>query len=334
MARIAYPTDRRRFVVAIGAGVFLAPFGAWAQRSALPVIGYLGAESPAAFASRLGAFRQGLAEAGLVEGRNVAIEFRWAEGQHSRLAALASELVSRRVDVIVAPGGAPAAIAAKAATTSIPIVFEMGGDPIRLGLVESLSRPNGNLTGVASFNVELSPKRLQLLLEVIPAARLVGVLVNPTSPTTENQLNRLDAAARESNVQIEIVRAASEQAYEAAFDRMRALNAAGLVAASDTYFALHSEPLAALALKYRLPAIAQTRDFAIAGGLMSYGGNFVESHRVAGVYTARLIKGARLADLPVQQVKGFEFFVNLKTARILGITLPMTLLASADQVIQ
>jgi putative tryptophan/tyrosine transport system substrate-binding protein len=296
--------ERRAFIGTLVGGLLAAPLaaGSQAQRSALPVIGYLGAESPAGFASRLGAFRQGLAEAGFEEGRNVAIEFRWAEGQHSRLAALASDLVSRRVDVIVAPGGAPAAIAAKAATTSIPIVFEMGGDPIRLGLVESWSRPNGNLTGVTSFNVELGPKRLQLLLEVIPAARLVAVLVNPTSPTTENQLNRLEAAACELNVRIEIVRAASEQVYEAAFDRMRALNAAGLVVAFDTYFALHSEPLAALAPKYRLLAIAQTRDFAIAGGSMSYGGNFFESHRVAGVYTARLIKGARLADLPVQQV--------------------------------
>jgi putative ABC transport system substrate-binding protein len=329
-----YPTDRRSFVVALGAGMLLATFRARAQRSALPVIGYLGPESPTPFASRLHAFRQGLAEAGYVEGRNVAIEFRWAEGQHSRLNALAAELVSRRVDVIVAPGGAPSGLAAKAATTSIPIVFEMGADPIRVGLVESLSRPTGNLTGVTSFNVDLSPKRLQFLLEVIPGARLVGVLVNPTSPTTESQLKRLEATARELNVQIDVVRAANEQGYEAAFEKVRALKAAGLVVASDTYFALHSEPLAALALKYRLPAITQTRDFAIAGGLMSYGGNFVESHRLAGVYTARVIKGARPADLPVQQVTGFELFVNLKTARILGVTLPMTLLASADKVIE
>ena len=331
---MAYPTDRRGFVVAVGAGMLLGPFRARAQKRALPVIGYLAPENPTAFASRLGAFRQGLAEGGYSDGRNVAIEFRWAEGQHSRLKALAAELVDRRVDVIVAPGGAPAAIAAKAATTSIPIVFEMGGDPIRLGLVENMSRPSGNLTGVTSFNVDLSPKRLQFLLEVIPTARVVGVLVNPTSPTTESQLTRLETAARTFNVQLEIVRAANEQAYEAAFDRVRAVNAPGLVVASDTYFALHSEPLAALALKYRLPAITQTRDFAVAGGLMSYGGNFVESHRLAGVYTARIIKGARPADLPVQQVKGFEFFVNAKTAKAFGITLPMTLLASADKIIE
>jgi putative ABC transport system substrate-binding protein len=331
---MAYPRGRRSFLIALGAGTLLATFRAGAQRPTLPVIGYLGAESPGAFASRLHAFRQGLAEAGYVEGRNVAIEFRWAEGQHSRLTALASELVSRRVDVIVAPGGAPAALAAKTATTSIPVVFEMGGDPIALGLVESLSRPSGNLTGVASFNVDLSPKRLQLLLEVIPTGRPVAVLVNPTSPTTDSQLKRLEAAARELKVQISIFRAASEQEFGPAFDKMRAANAAGLVVASDTYFALHSEPLAAMALKFRLPAITQTRDFPIAGGLMSYGGNFFESHRIAGVYTARLIKGARPADLPVQQVKSFEFFVNLKTAKALGITLPVTLLTSADHVIE
>ena len=325
-------TDRRSFVVAVGAGMLLATFRARAQRTAL--IGYLGAESPTAFTSRLSAFRQGLAEAGYVEGRNVGIEFRWAEGQHIRLTELAAELVIRRVDVIVAPGGAPAALAAKAATTTIPIVFEMGADPIALGLVESLNRPGGNLTGVTSFNVDLSAKRLQFLSEVIHTARPVAVLVNPTSPTTESQLNRLEAAARELKMQMHIVRAASEQEFGAAFDRMRALNAAGLVVASDTYFALHSGPLAALALKYRLPAITQTRDFPVAGGLMSYGGNFFESHRIAGVYAARVIKGARPADLPVQQVKSFEFFVNLKTAKTLGVTLPPSMLVAADKVIE
>ena len=331
---MTYPIDRRNFVVAVGAGAFMATFRARAQKTAQPVIGYLGAESATPFASRLSAFRQGLAESGYVEGRNVGIEFRWAEGQHIRLTELAAELVIRRVDVIVAPGGAPAALAAKAATTTIPIVFEMGADPVALGLVESLNRPGGNLTGVTSFNVDLSAKRLQFLSEVIHTTRPVAVLVNPTSPTTESQLNRLEAAARELKMQIQIVRAANQQEFGAAFDRMRALNAAGLVVASDTYFALHAEPLAALALKYRLPAITQTRDFPIAGGLMSYGGNFFESHRIAGVYAARVIKGARPADLPVQQVKSFEFFVNLKTAKALGITLPVTLLTSADHVIE
>ena len=331
---MTYLIDRRNFLVAVGTGAFLTTFRARAQKTAQPVIGYLGAESATPFASRLSAFRQGLAESGYVEGRNVGIEFRWAEGQHIRLTELAAELVIRRVDVIVAPGGAPAALAAKAATTTIPIVFEMGADPVALGLVESLNRPGGNLTGVTSFNVDLSAKRLQFLSEVIHTTRPVAVLVNPTSPTTESQLNRLETAARELKMQIQIVRAANQQEFGAAFDRMRALNAAGLVVASDTYFALHAETLAALALKYRLPAITQTRDFSIAGGLMSYGGNFFESHRIAGVYAARVIKGARPADLPVQQVKSFEFFVNLKTAKALGVTLPPSMLVAADKVIE
>ena len=326
-------TDRRACVLALGAAAWLAAFPARAQKSALPVIGYLGAESQTAFASRLLAFRQGLSEAGFVEGRNVTTEYRWAEGQHSRLPALAAELVARRVDVIVAPGGAPAALAAKSATTLIPTVFEMGADPVALGLVQSLSRPGGNLTGVASFNVDLSPKRLQILLEVIPQGRPVAVLVNPTSPTTNTQLTRLETAAQELKVQMHVVQAAAEAEFAGAFDKMRSLNAAGVVVASDTYFALHSEPLATLALKHRLPAITQTRDFPIAGGLMSYGGNFFESHRIAGLYTARVLNGAQPADLPVQQVKSFEFFVNLKTAKALRLTIPASLLATADKVI-
>ena len=327
-------TDRRGFVVALGAGAWLATLPARAQRPALASIGYLGSASPDAYASRLNAFRLGLAEGGYIEGRNVRIDFRWAEGQPSRLAALAAELASRPLDVIVAPGGAPVALAAKAATSSIPIVFEMGADPVALGLVATLSRPGGNLTGVASLNVDLTPKRLQLLLQVMPAGRPAAVLVNPTSPTTDSQLTRVEAAAREMKVPIHVVRAAGAHELAAAFDRVRAVNAAGLVVASDTYFALMSEPLAALALKFRLPAITQTRDFPIAGGLMSYGGNFFESHRIAGVYAARILNGAYPADLPVQQVTGFEFFINLKTAKALGITVPTSLLTIADKVIE
>jgi putative ABC transport system substrate-binding protein len=328
------PIDRRTFVAAVGAGALVRTLSAGAQGSGMPVIGYLGAESPALFASRLQAFRQGLAEAGFVEGRNIAIEFRWAEGQHGRLAALAGDLASRGVTVIVAPGGAPAAIAAKSATTSIPIVFEMGADPVALGLVESLSRPGGNLTGVASLNVELSAKRLELLREVIPAAKVVAVLVNPTSPTTESQLQKLQPAAQAFGVQLDVLRAGTEEAFGAAFERMRELKVAGLVVASDTYLGTHSEPLAALALRHRLPAIHQSRDFAIAGGLMSYGGKFVESHRQAGIYAGRIVKGARPADLPVHQVTGVELFVNLKTAQTLGIRFPAALLARADVVIE
>ena len=327
-------TDRRGFVVALGTGAWLTPFPTHAQRPALASIGYLGSASPAAYASRLNAFRLGLAEGGYIEDRNVRIEFRWADSQPGRLPAMAAELASHSVDVIVAPGGAPVALAAKAATNSIPIVFEMGADPVALCLVETLSRPGGNLTGVASLNVDLTPKRLQLLLQVMPAGRPAAVLVNPTSPTTDSQLTRVEAAAREMKVPIHVVRAAGVRELAAAFDRVRAVNAAGLVVASDTYFALMSEPLAALALRSRLPAITQTRDFPIAGGLMSYGGNFFESHRIAGVYAARILNGAYPADLPVQQVTGFEFFINLKTAKTLGITVPTSLLTIADKVIE
>jgi putative ABC transport system substrate-binding protein len=328
------PIGRRRFIAALAGGALLRPIAARAQKTPAPVIGYLGAESPVAFASRLRAFRQGLAEAGYVEGRNVAIEFRWAEGQHSRLAALAAELVSRHVNVIVAPGGAPAAFAARSATSSIPIIFEMGGDPVKLGLVESLNRPGGNLTGVASLNVQLSAKRLEFLREVVPAATVVAALVNSTSPTTDSQLGQLRTAASALGVELQVLRASTEQDIDGAFDELRRLRAGGLVIASDTFFATRSEQLAVLTLRNSLPAIHQSRDFAVAGGLMSYGGNFVQSHRQAGIYAGRVLKGEAPANLPVQQVTSVEFLVNLKTASAFRIAFPSGLLARADEVIE
>jgi putative ABC transport system substrate-binding protein len=331
---MAYPTDRRSFVVAVGAATFLATFGPRAQGPALPVIGYLGAESPAAFASRLGAFRQGLAETGYVDGRNVGIEFRWAEGQHSRLTALAAELVSRRVDVDRRARRGARGTRGAGSDDHNPNRLRDGRRSCCTGLGGEPNSSARQYHGSRLVKCRSESKTAPVACGGNIHRSACGDLVNPTSPTTDSQLNRLEAAARELKVQIDIVRAAGEPEFGAAFDRMRALNAAGLVVASDTYFALHSEPLAALALKYRLPAITQTRDFAIAGGLMSYGGNFFESHRIAGVYTARLIKGARPADLPVQQVKGFEFFINVKTAKTLGIKLPMDVLAAADTVIE
>jgi putative tryptophan/tyrosine transport system substrate-binding protein len=300
----------------------------------MPVIGYLGAESPAAFASRLRAFRQGLGETGYAEGRNVAIEFRWAEGQHNRLSALAADLVGRQVAVIVAPGGAPAAIAAKSATTTIPIVFEMGADPVALGLVASLNRPGGNLTGVASLNVELSPKRLEILHELVPTATVVAVLVNPTSPTTDSQLRNLQAAARTLGLQLHVLHASTERDFDTVFETLLQLRAGGLVVASDGFFATHGEQLAALTVRHAVPAIHQSRDFTIAGGVMSYGGSFMESHRQAGVWTGRIIKGDKPADLPVQQVTKVELAINMKTAKALGLTFPITLLGRADEVIE
>jgi putative tryptophan/tyrosine transport system substrate-binding protein len=323
---------RREFITLLG-GAAASPATARAQQP-MPVIGYLGAQSPAAFASRVRAFRQGLDETGYAEGRNVAIEFRWAEGQHDRLSALAADLVSRQVAVIVAPGGAPAALAAKSATTTIPIVFEMGADPIAMGLVGSLNRPGGNLTGVSSLNVEVTPKRLEILHELVPTAAVLAVLVNPTSPTADSQLRNLQAAASTLGLQLHVLHASTERDFDTVFATLLRLRAGGLVVASDTFFATHSEQLAALTVRHAVPAIHQSRDFSTAGGLTSYGGSFVESHRQAGVYTGRIIKGDKPADLPVQQVTKVELFVNLKTAKTLGVTVPLPLLARADEVIE
>jgi putative ABC transport system substrate-binding protein len=325
--------QRRLFITLLGAAAAW-PLTARAQQPAMPVIGYLGAQSPTAFASRVRAFRQGLDETGFVEGRNVTIEFRWAEGQHNRLSALAADLVGRQVAVIVAPGGAPAALAAKSTTTTIPIVFEMGADPIAMGLVGSLSRPGGNLTGVSSLNVEVTPKRLELLHELIPTAAVVAVLVNPTSPTVDSQLRNLHGAADALGLQLRVLHASTERDFDTAFVTLLQVRAGGLVVASDGFFATHSEQLAALTVGHAMPAIHQSRDFCIAGGLMSYGGNFVESHRQAGVYTGRILKGERPADLPVQLVTKVELFVNLKAAKTLGVTVPLPLLGRADQVIE
>ncbi len=325
---------RREFITLLGGATVAWPLTARAQQTAMPVIGYLGAQSPAAFASRLRAFRQGLGETGYAESQNVAIEFRWAEGQHDRLPALAADLVARRVAVIVAPGGAPAGLAAKSATTTIPIVFEMGADPVAMGLVGSLSRPGGNLTGVTSLSVEVTPKRLEFLHEMIPSADAFAVLVNPTSPTVDLQLWNLQALARDRGLRLEVLQARTEQDFDTAFKASAKLRPAGLVIASDTLFGTHGEQLAALAVRHAVPAIHQSRDFTIAGGLMSYGGSFAESHRQAGVYTGLVLKGAKPADLPVQQVTKVELFINLKAAKTLGVTFPPSLLGRADDVIQ
>src|SRR5262245_7520166 len=331
---MASSLGRRQFMTLLGSAAVTWPIAAQAQQSAIPMIGYLGPESPAVFASRMRAFRQGLSETGYVEGRNVAIEFRWAEGQHNRLPALAAELVGRSVNVIVAPGGAPAALAAKSATTKIPIIFEMGADPIAMRLVETLNRPGGNLTGVTSLNVQVTPKRLEILHEVVPTAGMIAVLLNPTSPTTDSQLRNLQAAADALGVRLHTLYARSERDFSTAFETLVQLRPGGLVVASDTFFATHSEQLAALTIGHLVPAIHQSRDFAIAGGLMSYAGSFMESHRQAGIQTGRILKGEKPADLPVQQVTKVELFINLKAAQKLGITFPLSLLGRADEVFE
>jgi putative tryptophan/tyrosine transport system substrate-binding protein len=327
-----YRPARRDFIALLAAAV-ARPRAAQARPGA-PVIGYLGAQSPAAFASRLGAFRDGLEEAGYAEGRNVAIAYRWAEGRHERLRSLAEDLVARKVDVIVAPGGAPAGLAAKAATRAIPIVFEMGADPIAVGLVGNLHRPEGNTTGVSSLNVEVTPKRLEILKEFAPGASTFAVLVNPTSPTAESQLANLTLAAGALGLRIHVLHASTEADLAAAFATIAEMRPHGLVVASDTFFATRREALAAFCARCMLPAIHQSRDFAIAGGLMSYGGSFLESHRQAGIYTGRIIDGEKPGDLPVHQVTKVELLINLKAARALGVAFPLSLLGRADEVIE
>jgi putative tryptophan/tyrosine transport system substrate-binding protein len=325
---------RRRDFLALLGGAATWTVPSHAQRSGMPVIGYLCPESPGLFASRLKAFHQGLGEIGYVEGRNVAIEYQWAEGEYKRLPALAADLVARNVDVIVAPGGAPVALAAKASTANKRIVFEMGGDPVQLGVVDSLSRPGGNITGVSSLSVEVSPKRLELMHELLPTATRLAVVANPTSPTVNSQLEHLRSAAEILGVRLQVLHASSEKEFEPVFSASAQESLGGLVFTSDPYFAFRSGQLAALALRYGVPAITQSRDFPIAGGLMSYGGDFVQSHRRAGVYTGRVLNGEKPSDLPVQLVTKVELIINLKAAKILGLEFSASLISGADEVIE
>jgi putative ABC transport system substrate-binding protein len=305
-----------------------------AQKLAMPVIGYLCPESPELFASRLKAFHQGLGEAGFVEGRNVAIDYQWAEGQYTRLPALAANLVARNVDVVVAPGGAPAALAAKAATANNAIVFEMGGDPVQLGVVNSLSRPGGNITGVSSLSVDVSPKRLELMHELLPSTAKLAVVVNPTSPTANSQLQKLRSAAETLGVHLQVLNASAEKEFEPIFSTIAQEVAGGLVFTSDPYFAFRSRELAEFAVKYRVPAITQSRDFPIAGGLMSYGGDFAQSHRRAGIYVGRILNGEKPSDLPVQLVTKVELIINIRAAKLLGREFSPSLVSGADEVFE
>lgn len=324
----------RRGVLALVGGTAIWASRAHAQQPAMPVLGYLGSETPDRYASRLAAFRAGLAETGFVEGRDVAIEYRWAEGQYRRLPALAKELVGRQASVIVAPGGAEVALAAKSATSAIPIVFEMGGDPVALGIVDSLSRPGGNLTGVSSLSVEVSRKRLEFMAELVPGAKRFAIAVNPASPTANSQLANLRAAADSLGLSLDELKASAEQEFGGLFASVSQLGAGGLVFTSDPYFAYRSPQLAALAAAHAVPAITQSRDFPLAGGLISYGGDFEQSHRHTGVYAGRILKGERPAELPVQRVTKVEMFINLKAANALRLTVPPSLLSSADLVIE
>ena len=302
---------------------------------AQPVIGYLGAESPERFASRLDAFRKGLAEMKYTEGKNVSIEYRWAKGDNSRLPALAAELVQKRVSVLVAPGSAVSAYAAKQATSTIPIVFELGIDPVAGGLVESMSRPGGNATGVTSLNTQVMAKRLQLLHEIVPKAKSLALLVNPTNPRNAEAVTKdLQAAAGSLGLKLHVLQAASDKEIGSAMDSVARIGAGGLVVTNDTFFANRGKEMGAMSLAKRVPAIQLSPEFVAGGGLISYMGNFLESHRLAGVQTGRVLNGENPATLPVQQVTKTQLFVNLKTAKTLGVSVPPSILVQADEVIR
>jgi putative ABC transport system substrate-binding protein len=310
------------------------PLTARAEQPALPVIGFLGGASPEQFGFRLSAFRQGLKEAGFVEGQSVAVDYRWAEGQNDRLPGLAAELVQRRVAVIAA-AGLPSALAAKAATATVPIVFETAAAPVEAGLVASLNRPGGNATGITNLNVEVAPKRLQLLRELLPKATIVAVLVNPANPAVNEQfLNALQPAARTLGLQLHVLHASTDGDFDPVFASLNQLHADALVIAPDLFLNTRSERLAALSLRHVVPAFYQYRRFAAAGGLVSYGTDDAEYYRLFGSYTGKILKGAKPADLPVEQSTKVDLIINMKTARALGITVPLSLFARADEVIE
>jgi putative tryptophan/tyrosine transport system substrate-binding protein len=326
---------RREFITVLGGAVAGWLLAARAQQPAMPVIGFLSSSSPDLYTVRLRAFREGLKEGGYVEGQNVAIEYRWAEGQNNRLPVLAAELVHRKVDVIAAGGGTPSAAAAKAATATIPIVFAVGVDPIRIGLVASLNRPGGNLTGITSLNVEVGPKRLEVLRELIPKATIIALLINPTNPSlAEDFLRALEPVASTLGLQLHVLQASSDQDFDRVFAALAQLRADALMIMPDVFYNSRSEQLAKLSLRQAMPAIFDHRPFVAAGGLISYGSNETEYYRLLGTYTGKILRGMKPADLPVLQSTKVELLINLKTAKALGLTVPVSLLGRADEVIE
>jgi putative ABC transport system substrate-binding protein len=325
---------RREFISLIGGAAAAWPLAARAQQSAIPVIGFLSGASPGPFAHLVAAFRQGLQETGYIDGQNVTIEYRWAEGQYDRLPSLAADLVRRPAAVIVATGGSAAAGAAKAATATIPIVFSSGADPVKVGLVASLGRPGGNVTGVHLFIGALDPKKLGLLRELVPQATLLGALLNPNADDFQVRLADMQEAARTVGQQIHILYASTERELDTAFAALSQMRVGALVVSGDAFFNSRRDQIVALTARYAIPAIYEGREYVVAGGLMSYGTSLTEGYHQVGVYTARILKGAKPADLPVFQLTKFQFVLNLKTAKALGLKISDNLLSLADEVIE
>jgi putative ABC transport system substrate-binding protein len=324
---------RREFITLLGTAAAW-PFAARAQQPAMPVVGFLHSVSPSPFAYLVQAFHLGLKEVGFVEGHNLAIEYRWAHGRYDRLAGLAADLVGRQVALIAALGGTPAALAAKAATTTIPIVFSVGGDPVNFGLVSSFNRPGGNATGVSLLNLAVVAKRLELLHELVPAAAVIALLVNPTNPFSVPETNEVRNAVRSLGLQLKVLNASNESDINTAFATLVQQRVSVLLVSPDPFFNSQRDQIAALAERHAIATGTDRREFVAAGGLMSYGTDFADSYRLVGIYVGKILKGAKPADLPVQQVVKVELVINLKTAKELGLDVPATLLARADEVIE
>ena len=324
---------RREFIAVIGTATAW-PFVARAQQPNIPLVGFLNVGSSDGYRPMAAAFRQGLQETGYVEGQNFAIEYRWGEGQSDRLPPMIADFIHRQVAVIAATS-TPAALAAKSATKTVPIVFETGGDPIQLGLVTSLSRPSGNVTGVTQLNGQVVPKALEVLHELLPTAKIVALLVNPADPAVaEDQIREAMSAARMLGLELHVLKASTEVQLEAVFANLSQSQISGLVIGPEAFFTSHTGQLVALAVRHKVPTVYRGREFAAAGGLVSYGTNPENSYHLAGVYTGRVLKGEKPADLPVQQASKFELYINLKTAKALGITVPLPLSGRADEVIE